>query len=215
MAPRGQQQQPMQSSFPNDIHATQYGGMPANSANLPPSQYTPSTAGPQPAPLATQQAQLAPVSEETLEERLLNLVHPFRDECFTDNDSDPTFTVDQRKVVIMCGTFRLFEACHTRLIDRIENIAFLLRHNQSMYGKAIQPADISIISRHWEHMKQGKSTAGIAVLVNGNGYTHTVVRSNIPVGQKPLDCLSRAADNALAGFFPDIPDVIKREEKKW
>jgi hypothetical protein len=84
-----------------------------------------------------------------------------------------------------------------------ENIAFLIRHNQSSYGKSIDPNDVSMCSRNWQGMKKGNGPAGIGVFVNGNGYTHTVCRVQVLKGQSAVEQFAASVDGFMATFFPN------------
>lgn len=84
----------------------------------------------------------------------------------------------------------------------IENVAFLIRHNQSSYGKKTEPNDISIASRNWQSMLEGTGLAGVGIFVNGNGYTHTVVRTNVQPGENLVDNLTQVVDQIMQNFFP-------------
>jgi hypothetical protein len=85
---------------------------------------------------------------------------------------------------------------------RLGNIAFLVRHNQSSYGKQIDLGDIFIASRKW----QGKSddSWGIGVFVIGNGYTHTVLRITIKKDENAIDKLVTDVDGQMEKFFPTV-----------
>lgn len=87
------------------------------------------------------------------------------------------------------------------------NLAFLIRHNQASYGKQIDPNDIFIASRYFKGGKQAVKTesgpvAGLGVFVNGNGFTHTVIRIVINPGDDTLELLSTQLDQLMAQFFP-------------
>ncbi|KAF2026905.1 hypothetical protein EK21DRAFT_73184 [Setomelanomma holmii] len=135
-----------------------------------------------PAPLA--QSTQAPA--DPLEQRILDLLYPYRDECFDPEvDCSPE---QERMALILC-----------------ENIAFLIRHNQSSYGKQIDPNDVSMCSRNWAGMKSGNGPAGIGVFVNGNGYTHTVCRVQVLKGQNAVEQFVQHVDVFMANFFPNPP----------
>jgi hypothetical protein len=52
-------------------------------------------------------------------------------------------------------------------------------------------------------MKHGSGVAGIGVFVNGNGFSHTVVRTTVGPGEGAVEQLSAQADLYLQTFFPD------------
>jgi hypothetical protein len=85
-----------------------------------------------------------------------------------------------------------------------ENIAFLIRHHQGSYGKAIEPNDVSIASRNWQIMKEGGGTAGIGIFVNGNGFSHTVLRTTVNVGENMISRFTTQMNGALQTFFSDL-----------
>ncbi|KNG47798.1 hypothetical protein TW65_05398 [Stemphylium lycopersici] len=103
------------------------------------------------------------MAEQSLEQRIYDLLLPFRDECWT-TSSPSTPPEAERAALVLC-----------------ENMAFLIRHNQSSYGKMVVPSDITIGSYKWASSlgSDEDGRVGIAIFVNGNGYTHTVVRKNV------------------------------------
>ncbi|KAH7083855.1 hypothetical protein FB567DRAFT_446470 [Paraphoma chrysanthemicola] len=124
---------------------------------------------------------------DPLEQRILDLLYPYRDECF-DPEADVS-AEQERMALVLC-----------------ENIAFLVRHNQSSYGKHIDPNDVSMCSRNWNGMKKGNGPAGIGVFVNGgNGYTHTVCRVQVLKGQNAVEQFASVIDGFMATFFPNPP----------
>jgi hypothetical protein len=88
----------------------------------------------------------------------------------------------------------------------LENIAFLIRHNQTTFGKYIEPNDVNLASRNWQVMQsRGSGFAGVSVFVNGGtGFTHTVIRVHVGPGQSVVDCLTAQVDKTLREFFPGI-----------
>jgi hypothetical protein len=61
--------------------------------------YTPTNQGPQAAPQS--QAQAPAAQADPLEQRVLDLLYPYRDECFTDEDN--TSVTKERNALILCG----------------------------------------------------------------------------------------------------------------
>jgi len=55
-------------------------------------------------------------------------------------------------------------------------------------------------------MKQSKEgdagSAGIGVFVNGNGFTHTVIRVVVNKGDNVLEKLATTVDQLMGQFFP-------------
>jgi hypothetical protein len=94
---------------------------------------------------------------------------------------------------------------HPTNIDA-ENIAFLIRHNQTTYGKPIEANDVNLASRNWSIMKQGAGrTAGVSIFVNGGiGFTHTVIRVNVKCGESVVECFEAQVNVCLEEFFPGI-----------
>lgn len=89
------------------------------------------------------------------------------------------------------------------------NLAFLIRHNQASYGKQVEVNDVFVASRYFKGCKDnvknenGKvSGAGLGVFVNGNGFTHTVVRIFVKDGDNALEILTAQVDELMAPFFP-------------
>ena len=83
---------------------------------------------------------------ETLEQRLYDLLAPFRENDF-DADSGDAFRSckDECKALILCGQYDPAFSGLRR--PRTENIAFLIRHNQASYGKHIEPNDIFLATK--------------------------------------------------------------------
>ncbi|KAH3999696.1 hypothetical protein HBH98_085800 [Parastagonospora nodorum] len=128
-----------------------------------------------------------PVQADPLEQRILDLLFPYRDECFADEDS--TTELKERAALILC-----------------ENIAFLIRHHQTTYGKYIEASDVNLASRNWTIMKQGAGRmAGVSIFVNGGtGFTHTVIRANVKFGESVVQCFEAQVNMCLEEFFPGI-----------
>ncbi|KAF1921554.1 hypothetical protein BDU57DRAFT_553665 [Ampelomyces quisqualis] len=139
--------------------------------------------GQAPAPSPTVVSAQTPT--DPLEQRVLDLLYPYRDECFKEDDG--MTVARERAALILC-----------------ENIAFLIRHNQSSYGKRIDTNDVSIISRNWQGMKQFGGSAGLGVFVNGNGFTHTVLRITVSSGENAIDRFMIQVDSVLQTFFPEV-----------
>jgi hypothetical protein len=62
------------------------------------------------------------------------------------------------------------------------------------------------VSRNWQVMRaRGSGFAGVSVFVNGGtGFTHTVIRVHVGIGQSVVECLSAQVDKTLEVFFPGI-----------
>jgi hypothetical protein len=82
-----------------------------------------------------------------------------------------------------------------------------MRYQQASYGKQIEANDVFIASRFFKGAKQevkdenGKVT-GLGVFVNGNGFTHTVVRVSFKSGENALELLTDQVDQLMAPFLP-------------
>ncbi|KAF1846958.1 uncharacterized protein K460DRAFT_402323 [Cucurbitaria berberidis CBS 394.84] len=122
---------------------------------------------------------------DPLEQRILDLLYPYRDEPLTSRNGPSAD--EERKVLILC-----------------ENIAFLIRHNHSRHAKKIGPDDTSIASRNWDGMMNGIGIAGVGIFVNGNGFTHTVLRTSVQRGESLVDKFTQLVDLSLVEFFPGI-----------
>lgn len=85
-----------------------------------------------------------------------------------------------------------------------ENIAFLIRHNQSGYGKRIEPTDIAFATKNWAAKTTGKGVVGIGCFVNGNGFSHTIVMTTVGRDEDVVDRLAAQAELLLQQFFPGI-----------
>jgi hypothetical protein len=53
-------------------------------------------------------------------------------------------------------------------------------------------------------MKTFGGSSGIGVFVNGNGYTHTVLRISLSTGEDAIDRFTTQVDTVLQTFFPDV-----------
>lgn len=94
--------------------------------------------------------------------------------------------------------------CYSPLIAPVGNLAFLIRHNQSRFGKKVYPEDISIASRNWNGMVSGSGQMGIGIFVIGNGYTHTVLKATVQPGASVLDKLTQVVEGFLEEFVPVV-----------
>ncbi|KAF9700434.1 hypothetical protein EKO04_001955 [Ascochyta lentis] len=125
---------------------------------------------------------------ETLEQRIYDLLAPFRE---IDFDAEGEVGLPSRKseckALILC-----------------ENVAFLIRHNQASYGKHIEPNDISFAAKGWVARTMVNGFVGIGIFVNGNGFSHTVLRTTIAKGEDVVDKLADKADELLQPFFPGV-----------
>ncbi|KAF1941439.1 hypothetical protein EJ02DRAFT_404415 [Clathrospora elynae] len=132
--------------------------------------------------MATQAPQ---VPTQLLEQRIFELLQPFRDECYSSEDA--LSSNKERKALILC-----------------ENVAFIIRHNQSSYGKIIVPDDLSIASRNWSSMIKGVGVAGLGIFVNANVYSNMILRTSVARGDGVVDKLTVETDKVLQNFFPDV-----------
>lgn len=99
---------------------------------------------------------------------------------------------------------KIFQTTGANLTYVSENIAFLIRHNQSSYGKTIEPNDVSMASCNWPMTNSDTHAAGIGVFVNGNGFTHTTVRVKVQPGENAIEVLSMEVGRLLQNFFPGL-----------
>jgi hypothetical protein len=143
-----------------------------------------------------------------LEQRILDLLQPYRDDCFTAEDE--TTAARDRTVLVLCGTASIsrFSRAHSLAprdnTDKLkENIALLIRHNQPSYGKRIGAHDISMASRNWQATKTTGGQACIGIFVCGVATTYTVVRVTVNANEDVIDCLKEETDSLLQRFFPD------------
>ncbi|OAL05545.1 hypothetical protein IQ06DRAFT_372973 [Phaeosphaeriaceae sp. SRC1lsM3a] len=139
----------------------------------------------QPPNPATQAHKPTQAPAAPLEQRILDLLYPYRDECFS-ADADVS-VVDERKAMILC-----------------ENIAFFIRHTQSSFGKIIETNDISLASRNWCGFKASTGPVGIGIFVNGIGATHNILRVRVEPNESVIDSLMTQIDGMVQGFFPEL-----------
>ncbi|KZM26631.1 hypothetical protein ST47_g2314 [Ascochyta rabiei] len=142
---------------------------------------------------------------ETLEQRIYDLLAPFRE---ADIDADGSIDLPSRKseckALILCGKYSN-TLCIMQLLTRTpENIAFIIRHNQTGYGKHIESNDVSFAAKSWADRITGSGFVGICIFVNGNGFSHTVLRTTMAKGENVVDKLFEKTDELLQPFFPDI-----------
>lgn len=168
----------------------------------------------QPPNPATQAHKPTQAPAAPLEQRILDLLYPYRDECFS-ADADVS-VVDERKAMILCGTLSHFANCRVILNLTtlhfyetnpdlvIENIAFFIRHTQSSFGKIIETNDISLASRNWCGFKASTGPVGIGIFVNGIGATHNILRVRVEPNESVIDSLMTQIDGMVQGFFPEL-----------
>lgn len=145
-----------------------------------------------------------PVQADPLEQRILDLLFPYRDECF--EDEDESTELKERAALILCGMFLTdFTVARPTKTDP-ENITFLIRHHQTTYGKHVEANDVNLASRNWSIMKHGAGRmAGVSIFVNGGtGFTHTVIRVNVKPGESVVECFEAQVNLCLEEFFPGI-----------
>ncbi|KAF3039642.1 hypothetical protein E8E11_007336 [Didymella keratinophila] len=119
-------------------------------------------------------------SGESLEQRMYDLLAPLR-EAEQDDKGDCTFHLAKTK-----------------------NIAFLVRHHYSVYGKRIDPNDISLVTKNWAIGKEENTKVDIAVFVIANGFSNTVLRTIVENNNNAIDKLSKEIDKKLQQLFPSI-----------
>lgn len=86
----------------------------------------------------------------------------------------------------------------------VENLAFLIRHNQSSYGRVIEVNDVSMGSRNWRNLKAARGPAGVGLYVNGKNATHNIVRAIVNPGESVIESLMNQVDGLIQPFFPEI-----------
>ncbi|KAH7384128.1 hypothetical protein DE146DRAFT_769832 [Phaeosphaeria sp. MPI-PUGE-AT-0046c] len=122
---------------------------------------------------------------DPLEQRILDLLYPDRDECFIAEAGG--CIDDERKVLILC-----------------DNIAFFIRHTQSSFGKISVANDVSMASRNWRAFKASSGPTGRGIFVNRSGATHNILRVKVEPGEKIIDSLTTQIDGMVKGFFPEL-----------
>ena len=112
---------------------------------------------------------------------------------------------DECKTLLLCGKFRgLLHFPQVHADTWTENIAFLVRHHYSVYGKRINPNDMSLVTKNWAIRKVDGTKVGVAVFVIANGFSNTVLRAIVENNSNVIDKLSEEIDKQLRQFFPDI-----------
>ena len=66
----------------------------------------------------------------------------------------------------------------------------------------IEPNDVSIATRNWHVAAKGPGIAGLGIFVNGNGFTHTVLRISVQAGESVMNGFAQAVEKSLEDFFP-------------
>ncbi|KAF3042962.1 hypothetical protein E8E12_008845 [Didymella heteroderae] len=84
------------------------------------------------------------------------------------------------------------------------NIALLIRHHYSVYGKRIDSNDISLVAKNWAARKEDLGKVGAAVFVIANGYSKTLLRTLAEKDNNVIDKLAGEADEQLQQFFSGI-----------
>jgi hypothetical protein len=84
------------------------------------------------------------------------------------------------------------------------NIALLVRHHYSVYGKRINPDDISLVTKNCTAREEENSKVGIAVSVIANGFSNTVLRTVVENNNNVIYKLSDEIDKHLQQLLPGI-----------
>ncbi|KAJ4372617.1 hypothetical protein N0V86_007979 [Didymella sp. IMI 355093] len=145
--------------------------------------------GPIPGPPGPQGQPGAPGdSSESLEQRIYDLHVPVREmgQEYEGNHGTPS-REDESKALILC-----------------ENIAFLIRHNYIVYGKRIEPNDVSLVTKNWAARKVVGVKVNVAVFVVANGFSNTLLRAIVEKDNNMIDKLSEETDKQLQQFFPGV-----------
>ena len=60
------------------------------------------------------------------------------------------------------------------------------------------------MAKNWAAKDTSNGPVGIAVFVNGNGFSHNVLRATVGKDEDVVDKLAESADGMLGQFFPGI-----------
>lgn len=89
---------------------------------------------------------------------------------------------------------------------RLENLAFLIRHNQGRYGKRIGVGDILVVTNNWHLRGQGgNGVISVGVFIYGmNGFTYNFIRAFMGTGDNVIDKLAECVEPLLRPFCPGL-----------
>jgi hypothetical protein len=88
---------------------------------------------------------------------------------------------------------------------RLENLAFLIRHNEGMYGKRIGVGDITVVTNNWSLREQGGNGAVcVGVFIIGMNGTFNLIRAVMGTRDKVIDKLAAVVEPLVASFCPGL-----------
>jgi hypothetical protein len=89
---------------------------------------------------------------------------------------------------------------------RLENLAFLIRHNEGSYGKRIGVGDIAVVTNNWNLRTQGgNGVVCVGVFIFGlNGFTYNLIRAFMGTRDKVIDKLAEVVEPLVAPFCPGL-----------
>ncbi|KAI4937252.1 uncharacterized protein J4E92_001982 [Alternaria infectoria] len=131
-----------------------------------------------------------PQPANALEQRIYDLMRPFRNECYKAPD-----TVDQ--VAAANRAVKL----ERRILVLAQNIAFLAHNDVASTGQTLNASDIFVVMRGWTGDGVAKTGGAIAVLARYPEGTTGVVKATFDAGVSVVDALCTKVDEMLAASF--------------
>ncbi|KAI4699932.1 hypothetical protein J4E81_003965 [Alternaria sp. BMP 2799] len=135
----------------------------------------------------------SPQPANALEQRIYDLMRPFRNECY----EAPDTVVDQvatnraikleRRILVLARTSK--------------NISFLAHNNIANTEQTINASDIFVVMRGWTGDGVAKTGGAIAVLARYPEGTTGVVKATFDAGVSVVDALCTKVDEMLAASF--------------
>ncbi|KAI4715064.1 hypothetical protein J4E89_000750 [Alternaria sp. Ai002NY15] len=132
-----------------------------------------------------------PQPANALEQRIYDLMRPFRNECY----EAPDTVVDQ-----VAATNRAIKL-ERRILVLAQNIAFLAHNDVASTGQTLNASDIFVVMRGWTGDGVAKKGGAIAVLARYPEGTTGVVKATFDAGVSVVDALCTKVDEMLAASF--------------
>ncbi|KAI4617547.1 uncharacterized protein J4E87_008183 [Alternaria ethzedia] len=133
----------------------------------------------------------SPQPANALEQRIYDLMRPFRNECY----EAPDTVVDQ--VAAASRAVKL----ERRILVLAQNISFLAHNNIANTEQTINASDIFVVMRGWTGDGVAKTGGAIAVLARYPEGTMGVVKATFEAGVSVVDALCTKVDEMLAASF--------------
>ena len=141
-----------------------------------------------------------------LEQRIYDLLQPFRDECYeepdTEGESEATEMIIklERKTLVLARIFPLRNFFLLNFTNTLvtENIAFLAHNHVANTSRFINTSDVFVVMGGWTGEGVAKSGGAIAVLVRYPEGTRGILKASLQAGDGVIDSLCAKVDEVLA-----------------